>query len=111
MNSTSSRSKVGLVTGAIAAVVALGIGGYVLNRTLGCNALEEDYLNSVSSLRSNASLSGLVSNDSELTAGLDRMERTDLQAIETHLTAIYTQCGDRADRTAARKGSAMVLRS
>lgn len=95
----------------LAAVVVglLGFGGVQVNRSLTCQGFEEDYLNSVSGLKSNAATSDLF-NDKSVTKAFDTMREIQTEKAKSALVSLYEQCGDRAAETATRKGSEMLLR-
>ena len=102
-------SKGSLVAGSVVLLGLVGTGGYFLRGAMNCSGLEEDYLNSVSSLKQTASLRAWSGLDKKLDADLEGLEKNEREIIERRLTAVYHECGSRAGQTAARKGSEMTL--
>lgn len=97
------------IIASIAVVALLVWGGVAFQQYRKCQGIEEDYLNSVSSLKGNAALMTLAGNNQELTDGLRGMQERELQTIEVSLSAIYTECGERAGQSAARKGTEILF--
>lgn len=100
----------GITMAAIALGIAgLAIGGYFLQGKVKCYQLEQDYLNDVDSLRSNAIARVAVPGNEELQSTMDRLEELQLKSLQISLDAVYEQCGERAGQSAARKGGNMVF--
>lgn len=93
----------------IAVVIGVvGAGGYFGNRYMTCQGLQEDYLNSVSSVKSSAvSASAFAKGD--VTEALALIRDQQMKSAETALRGLYDQCGNRAAETAARKGTEILL--
>jgi len=93
----------------VCAVALLVWGGLALNHSLACKRLENDYLNSVASLKGNALLLAAIGDDPKTMTELKRISDDELKSIQTTLTRIYEECGDRAGQTAARKGTEILF--
>ena len=93
----------------VAAVGLLGWGGMMLNHSMECRSLEEDYLNSVDGAKQAILVKRLAPESqpmADLSAGLGEGE---MQRAEALLPTIYEECGERAGATAFRKGSSILL--
>lgn len=83
---------------------------YVLYQRSTCSGLEDDYLNSISEMEEAVRMQGLAKH-------MGRTESVDVYetAIEVYsetmlrtLTAVHDTCGDRAGKTAERKGRELL---
>jgi hypothetical protein len=103
------RVRAGLAVAAAGGIAILALGGYFLVGELRCDGLEDDFLNSLDSVRSIGVTQSLGSLDAETNAGLDRIRESKMKEVEQHLLAIYEQCGERAGGNASRRGSELLL--
>lgn len=101
-------TKIGLIVAGIAGVAALGTGGYFANEWRVCSGLEEDYLNSVASIRGYASINQVL-NDRQLLESMKAQEDAEWNRLETTLYGLSSRCGTRAANTASRKGQDILL--
>lgn len=100
-----SIGKLALVAVGIGLIVA---GGYFGNRYMTCQGLEEDYLNSVSAVKSSAA-SASVFAKGDVTEALALIRDQQMNNAEAALRGLYEQCGNRAAETATRKGTEILL--
>lgn len=108
---TSGEMKTAaLVSLSLALGAAAVVGGYAFYQRSTCSGLEDDYLNSISKMDEAVRMQGLA-------RLLGRTESIDVYetAIEAYsdtmlrtLTAVYDTCGDRAGKTAERKGRELL---
>lgn len=87
---------------------ALGAGGYYGKHAVECMGYEEDYLNSVSQLKSITSTLGLLDTP-EVTKALIGIREREMKESEAALLSLREHCGQRAAETALRKGSELLL--
>jgi hypothetical protein len=96
---------------AIAAFSLLVWGGFALTHRLECQALEADYLNSVSAMKQ-AIMVRQIAPDSRAMANVSSaLVEDEFELLESLTSGIYDRCGQRAGRTAYRKGSELLLGS
>lgn len=93
----------------VAAAAVLGGGGYFALGKLRCQALEDDYLNSVSEARQSILLRQLAPDSQAMAHVSAGLAETQVGAAEKLLPLIYQECGDGAGRTAFRKGTELIL--
>jgi len=96
------------VLGIATVVMVLSGAAYFGNEALTCSRLEDDYLNSVASIRSTELTASLISNP-ELDSLMDEQRRLYNLRVEQAMAALYTRCGERRWQTAHRKAYDMVL--
>lgn len=92
-----------------AGAAALSLGGYFLNKKWRCDGLEEDYLNSVSSMTNIMSTRSLVQNNAELSTSLEQLDAREKRRFESIVSALLDECGPRSVDTAHRKASTQLL--
>jgi hypothetical protein len=97
-----------MISAAIACVLVLGVVGYFTNEWRACNALERDYLNSLSQMRGNIKTMALLT-DKSLSDELERMNEAHFSDAERSLIDMYARCGNPAAQTASRKGQDLLL--
>jgi hypothetical protein len=97
-----------MIAAGIAAVLALGTGGYFANEWRVCTGLETDYLNAMSSIRGYSAMKQVLS-DQELLSNAKSHEQTAWKASEAALLGLYGRCGQRSAETAVRKGQDVLL--
>jgi len=92
-----------------AAFIAVLVGAtYFGSRYVTCSGLEDDYLNNISQMKSNASVLDLVQ-DKAGRSTFSAMRDAGLRRSEALIADLNAQCGSRAADTALRKGSAILL--
>lgn len=104
-----TRRRAPIVIAVIVAIALLSWGGLWARGELRCQALENEYLNSVSVARQSVLLQEIAPDSralADLSAG---MVDDEVEAAGRRIEAIYSECGEEAGRTAFRKGSAIVL--
>jgi hypothetical protein len=98
-----------MVLAAAAAVVGLICwGGFTTKHYYRCSVLEDDFLNSMSSMKGSTAVRIIASGDPELTRMADERDKLDQEQSERTLRAIYLECGERAGHTAVRKASELI---
>ena len=93
----------------IAAAVPLIWGGVHIRQSMECSDLEEDYLNTVSSLKTKVQTRSLMARLGKPVEDFDTLMKFDEERLSTTLTDIYQKCGSRAGATAARKASELMF--
>lgn len=92
----------------VAGIAGLGAAGYYGNHYITCQGLEDDFLNSVGSIKSTAVMSAILPKG-EARDALASIRAQQTPRTEAALHALYEQCGIRAGETAVRKGSELLL--
>lgn len=100
--------SIGKLALGLSAITALGVGGYFGNRHLACQGLEDDYLNSVSQMKSTTALLAMYDKEDTRKAFTLIRDR-EMEKAETALLGLHQQCGSRAADTAVREGSELLL--
>lgn len=93
----------------IAAAVPIIWSGIEIRRSMECSGLEEDYLNTVSSLKTKVQTRSLMAQLGKPVDDFDAMMKFDEERLTAALTDIYEKCGRRAGATAARKASEFMF--
>lgn len=106
-------TKIGLIVAGIAGVAVLGTGGYFANEWRVCSGLEEDYLDSIYSIRSSARADSLVAS---VGVKIDTVERKEMQdrtfmLLEIQSRHFVDRCGHDAWEAASRKGEDIMYGS
>lgn len=92
----------------VVSVGLLGAGGYAGSQYLTCQGLHDDYLNSVSQLKSTtASLS--ILKEQPAADALTFIREQEMKKAEEALLGLHKQCGNRAAETALREGTDILL--
>jgi hypothetical protein len=103
-------ARIGLIIAAIAGTAALGTAGYFANEWRVCTGLEEDYLNSVSSLKGNIAMKSFMQDPDGIKA-IENVDAIEMRRIEQTLASLHQQCGKRSANSAVRKGQELLLGS
>jgi hypothetical protein len=95
----------GVAAISIAGLLALGTGGYFANEWRVCSGLEEDYLDTIYSIRSSVRTDMTISTLGINLPGDTLKDARDLQfnIMERQLSGIYDRCGSQAGKQASRK--------
>ncbi|MDP2131914.1 MAG: hypothetical protein U0975_09745 [Erythrobacter sp.] len=100
-----SARTAAIAAASIAGLLALGTAGYFANEWRVCSSLEENYLDTIYSIRSSVRTDMTIS-----TLGIDLpgdplKEARELQfnIMERQLSGIYDRCGSQAGKQASRK--------
>jgi hypothetical protein len=96
------------VVAGLALLAAVGTGVFYGRQVMTCQGYEEDYLNSVSQLKSITSTLGVFDRP-EVTKALIGIRDREMRKSEAALVSLHKQCGQRAAETALRKGSELLL--
>ncbi|AJA10024.1 hypothetical protein SKP52_15730 [Sphingopyxis fribergensis] len=96
-----------LIAIGLAASVALVWGGIEVRRSMVCAGLEEDYLNTVSSLKTKVQTRSLLAQLGKDDSAFIYMTKVDEEKLLWILTNLHQKCGKRAAETATRKGIEM----
>lgn len=92
----------------IAGVATVGTGGYFASRYMQCQGLENDYLNSVSQMKSATALLSMYGKD-DTGKAFTLIRDREIEKAESALLGLHQQCGSRAADTAVRKGTELLL--
>jgi len=103
-----NRLPWGKITVATVAALGIGAGIYVGRQYLACSSLEDDYLNSVSQLKT-ATASQVIAQDEAGRSALASLRNANMGAAASTLAELNSQCGTHAADTAVRKGSGMLV--
>lgn len=101
-------AKPAQIAASAAVVLTLATGGYFANEWRVCNGLEEDYLNSMASIRGHSAIRQVLS-DKALVENAKRMEEAAWKSAEGALFSLSDRCGERASQTANRKAQDILL--
>ncbi|PTR11805.1 MULTISPECIES: hypothetical protein [unclassified Novosphingobium] len=104
--STNRVPWVKIAIGLVSAIV-IGAGIYAGRQYLACSGLEDDYLNSVSQLKTATVSQGIVQDEAGRST-LANLREANMRAAASTLAALNSQCGSQAADTAVRKGSGML---
>jgi hypothetical protein len=105
--------KTSTIIASIAVALAIGTGGYFANEWRVCSGLEEDYLDRIYSIRSNARADSLAAS---VGVKVDTEERRELQdrtfmLLERQGDNFVDRCGYDAWEDASRKGEDIMYGS
>lgn len=104
----ANRMPWGKIAVGLVATAAVGMGVYVGRRYLACSDLEDDYLNSVSQLKTTTISQGVVQDRAGQSA-LTTLRDANMRVAASTLAELNSQCGSQAADTAVRKGSEILV--
>mgnify|MGYP001277036901 CR=1 FL=1 len=84
-------------------------GALTLNEKLQCQSLEDEYLNTMNATRQAILIRGLAPDSEALARVSEGLVEPEYEEAGRLLPLIYELCGERAGRTAFRKGSRVLL--